>query len=51
MPLLRIIWRAYARAALLPLLFVEVLLVLTYLWTNTSIREANVADGGIHRCR
>ena len=42
-PLLRIIWRAYARAALLPLLFVEVLLVLIYLWTNISIREANVA--------
>jgi len=42
-PLFRIIWRAYARAALLPLLFVEVLLVLIYLWTNISIREANVA--------
>jgi len=42
-PLFRIIWRAYARAALLPLLFVEVLLVMIYLWTNISIREANVA--------
>ncbi|MEQ8660211.1 MAG: hypothetical protein RLW62_05290, partial [Gammaproteobacteria bacterium] len=43
-PLFRLIWRAYARAALLPLLCVEVLLVLVYLWTNAAIRDANVAS-------
>ncbi|MCB1748752.1 MAG: sensor histidine kinase [Gammaproteobacteria bacterium] len=40
--LFSLIWRAYARAALLPLLCVEVLLVLVYLWTNASIREDNI---------
>ncbi|MGE0483713.1 MAG: ATP-binding protein [Gammaproteobacteria bacterium] len=40
--LFSLIWRAYARAALLPLLCVEVLLVLVYLWTNAAIREANI---------
>ncbi|MEQ8492670.1 MAG: ATP-binding protein [Gammaproteobacteria bacterium] len=40
----RLIWRAYARAALLPLLCIEVLLVLVYLWTNSAIRDANVAS-------
>ena len=30
-------------AALLPLLCVEVLLVIAYLWTNAAIREANIA--------
>lgn len=43
-PLFALIWRAYARAALLPLLCVEVLLVLVYLWTNAAIRDANVAS-------
>jgi len=43
-PLFTLIWRAYARAALLPLLCVEVLLVLVYLWTNAAIRDANVAS-------
>jgi signal transduction histidine kinase len=40
--LFSLIWRAYARAALLPLLCVEVLLVLAYLWTNAAIRDANI---------
>ena len=43
-PLFTLIWRAYARAALLPLLCIEVLLVLVYLWTNAAIRDANVAS-------
>ena len=42
--LLRLTWRAYARAALLPLLLVEVVLVAIYLWTNIAIRDANIAQ-------
>jgi signal transduction histidine kinase len=38
----RIIWRSYVRAALIPMLLVEAVLVIAYLGSNRIIRDANV---------
>ncbi|MBD9426703.1 response regulator [Pseudomonas sp. PDM15] len=41
-PLRRWIWRAFLQSALIPLVLVESVLIAVYLYTNESIREAQV---------
>jgi signal transduction histidine kinase len=40
--LLQLLWRAYLRSALIPIIFIELALVGAYLGTNHLIREANI---------